>query len=722
MTSALRRMYDRLGASTGTVYLVSAERRMLEAAMTVDSPLSFSITPAIDPENLAWPTSIAYRTGQVVVFDEREARRVARHSPAAVVSIAFPMTVVCAPLRTSRHRFGIIGLRCVPPRPIAEEEAAYVLSIADELAVELENLADQGLPIEGASVPLFISSRPGSSAREGEGRQHGRPEAAATPVTGSSYLYQLQRLSTELTAAARVRDILAIAYAHIVRPFGGQTMTLCLVEEERLHVLGAAGLSREEVHYVEGTSLGQHTPETDTINNVEVNIFTSIEEFRQKYPDLGIDPERCARAYLPLISSGRAVGCCSLEFDSPGAPLSAEQIALLIIMLEQVGHSLERARSYEIDHALKRILQRGLLPRSLPYLPEAVTTARYFPAGEQAEVGGDWYDVVTLPDGGLGLVIGDVQGHSMEAAALMGQLRSSVRAYTTEGHGPATVLERSNRLLTELDTDLYATCCCMWLDLATGTVTAATAGHPEPLITDAGGRPIRPCLTPGPPLGIDKRATYQQSEAQVPPGAVAALFTDGLLDSRRLGTDGAIQRLARLLAENYGEDLEALADRMISNHGGGQAHDDAALVLVRYEGGQSHKHSRIARASVQRHDLQGVSSVRDFLRDLLHQWNVLPLLDELALTVSEVVTNALIHAQSDVDLRLRAYPDRIRVEVRDSDPYPPVPTALLHDDARNQEAESGRGLLIVDALTQTWGSSPSGRGKTTWFEIGIPNK
>lgn len=123
--------------------------------------------------------------------------------------------------------------------------------------------------------------------------------------------------------------------------------------------------------------------------------------------------------------------------------------------------------------------------------------------------------------------------------------------------------------------------------------------------------------------------------------------------------------------------------------------------------------------NVERGDLRGVAEVRLFLDDLLGRWSRDSVVDDIKVMASEMVTNALIHARSGVDFRLREYPDRIRVEVQDSDPNPPIPTTLLEDETRNEQSETGRGLLIVDALALAWGSSPAGRGKITWFEVGF---
>ncbi|MFB6777827.1 SpoIIE family protein phosphatase [Streptomyces sp. NPDC056352] len=718
IAAALRRLNRHVDFSTCTAYLLTEDDRALVAAMMVDTTMSFTVPSGIAADDSNFSAARAHQSGRVVLFENSELRELTRRVPALFLTNPYPMMVASAPVRTDRHRFGAVTMRWVPPRPVADETLDYLRVVAEDLAVELQDLAQQGVSMKAPDLPLFISALPPGNAPT---ERNGGAESPTVPVpTSSMFLYQLQRLAAELTAAVHIRDVLAAAESQVVRPFGGRAVMLCLAQQGRLHVIGASGFSREAVHRVEGTLLSRHTPETDTIRSLEIRSFRSAEALRDAYPDGDPDPEVQARAYLPLVSNGRAMGCCVLEFPEPARPIAPEELAVLAIMLEQVGQSLERARSYEIEHALTQTLQRSLLPRSLPHLTEVVATARYLPATEGAEVGGDWYDIVPLPGGGIGLVIGDVEGHSLEAVAVMGQLRSGVRAYATEGHDPATVLERSNRLLSGLDTDLYATCCCVWLDLQTGTAATATAGHPSPLLVGVGGRSITGPLPVGPPLGVDPLARYEQSDAQLEPGSVLALFTDGLLDARLLGSDAAMAKLGRVLADHSGDNLEVLADRIVADRREWRVlADDAALLLVRYEGAQSQGHRRTARMSVQRHHLQGVARVRVFLRDLLRQWDRAQLQETLELVTTEVVTNALIHADSEVELRLREYPDRIRVEVRDSDPHPPVPTAIVAEEETNQEAESGRGLLIVDALAGDWGSSPAGRGKTTWFEIAL---
>jgi anti-sigma regulatory factor (Ser/Thr protein kinase) len=538
----------------------------------------------------------------------------------------------------------------------------------------------------------------------------------------TAFLYQFQRLATELTAAENSRDVVATTQAQVMRPFGGHAMALCLADEGRLRVAGAAGFSKEDLRNVDGLLLTRRAPETDATVRIQPMFFATGRELRRAYPDLDRYDDPHARSFLPLIANGRAVGCCVIVSDGRRR-LRDDELAVLMAMLGQVGQSLERARVHEVEHAIAQSMQQGLLPRALPHRKEIVTTARYLPATAGAEVGGDWYDAISLPDGGIGLVIGDVEGHSLEAGGTMGQLRSGVRAYATEGHDPATVVTRSNQLLAELNTDLFATCCCLWLDLETGTASIAGAGHPAPVITDAGGRVTTPRLPVRPPLGVAPDTVYDQVEATLAPGSIVTLYTDGLPNMSHLGYDVGIQRLHHILAEGHGADLEDLADRLVGDSPPQAGRDDdMALLLARYEGAREGARGRVARVPIQRRDLQHVQRLRHYLRDLLPGWGLDGILDDLELLTSEVVTNALVHADTEVDVRLRQYPGHIRVEVRDSEPRPPVLVAGLGPEGEgNDEAETGRGMRIVDALASSWGSSPAGRGKTTWFELDIPS-
>ncbi|MFE7441023.1 SpoIIE family protein phosphatase [Streptomyces chartreusis] len=719
--AALRRLHSRLDASTSTVYLLAGNGRELAAAASVNSPLGFTVAPRMSVDDL-WASSVrAYLLGERIIMDEADMQQVVRDHPAMALYAPFPMCGVSVPLRTEAHRFGAVTLRWAPPRDISDEELRNLTTVSDALALELEALSEAGTSMLAPSVPLFVPANEPAGPAVTTSEQDAWDLSGTTFTAASTYVYQLLELASELTAAVRPRDVVSTAWARVARPLGARAVMLCLVESARLNVVGSVHFPKEAVRRVNGLSLSQQVPEVDTVVNIAPMFFETIEDLRASYPGLARGKDWQSWAFLPVIANGRAVGCCVLVFDEPRR-LPFEERALLMIMLGQVGQSLEKTRAYELEHALAQGLQQGLLPRRLPHLVEVEITARYLPATVGPEVGGDWYDVIPLPGRAVGFVIGDVEGHTLEAAGMMGQIRTAVRAYAAEGHDPSAVLSRSNRLIADLDTELFATCCCLWLELDTGIAVAASAGHHLPAVTDGDALIVPADLQVGPPLGVDRRAVYPQAEIELTQGSVLALFTDGLLDTRH-GGPNAVERFSRSLAEARLQNLEVVADRLIDASLPQELReDDAALLLVRYEGAHEPSRRRVARLFVQRHDLRRVAYIRHALHDLLQDWDLDALADDLELLASEVVTNALVHAHSEVDVRLRKYPDRLRVEVRDSNPRPPVPVVFVGpEEPGNQEAEFGRGLLIVDALASAWGSSPAGRGKTTWFELGIPS-
>ncbi|MEV5177771.1 ATP-binding SpoIIE family protein phosphatase, partial [Streptomyces flaveolus] len=350
-----------------------------------------------------------------------------------------------------------------------------------------------------------------------------------------------------------------------------------------------------------------------------------------------------------------------------------------------------------------------------------VTAARYRPSTLTSKVGGDWYDVIKLPGERGVLVVGDVEGHAMESTAVMGQVRTAVAAYAIEGHRPAAVIDRTGRLLAELGTDLLVTCCVVALDTTDGTAEVALAGHPEPVVRRPDGSIGTLEAPANVPLGVGEADAYRGREHTLEPGSVLMLYSDGLVDWNAAGPRADARALLGAGSREAGAELEQLADHLIAEVGGPQRRrDDAVLLLAHYEDGGGAEVPQVGTLHIQRRDVHGVKAARTFVDDHLRSWSLAEMSDALQLIVSEIVTNALIHAGSDVDVRLRAFPDHVRLEVRDSDSNPPVPSPLALDEEDNAQAEHGRGLLIVEALAEQWNSSPNGRGKTVWLDMAVP--
>lgn len=206
---------------------------------------------------------------------------------------------------------------------------------------------------------------------------------------------------------------------------------------------------------------------------------------------------------------------------------------------------------------------------------------RYLPGTVGMDVGGDWYDVIVTRAGLLALVIGDVQGHGVAAAATMGQLRSAVRAFALSGNAPDEVVRGTNQLLIDLDPGQFASCCYVLLDPASGRALAARAGHPQPLLRHPGGRTEVLDLPGGVVLGIDGGGDYPVTELRLEPGAVLALYTDGLVEMPGSDIDEGVERLRAALAGAAPSPLTETADRLIAEAGSRPDRpDDIALLLA----------------------------------------------------------------------------------------------------------------------------------------------
>ncbi|WP_159061358.1 ATP-binding SpoIIE family protein phosphatase, partial [Streptomyces europaeiscabiei] len=412
-------------------------------------------------------------------------------------------------------------------------------------------------------------------------------------------------------------------------------------------------------------------------------------------------------AVLPLPAGGRMAGACLIGWDNPH-DFGPEERALLTAASGLAGQALMRAHAFDAEHELVGMLQRTLLPRRLPQLPGAVAVARYLPTTAGLEVGGDWYDVIPLPDNHVALVIGDVQGHNAGAATLMGQMRTALRAYAVEGHPPDVVVSHANRLLVDMETDLFATCCYVDIDMEEGSAWYVRAGHIPPVLRHPDGTTEISESEGGPPLGVVMRADFPMSPLRLAPGTLLALTTDGLVESSDVDVEDGLDHLAAELSAADPAHLGVVADTLLS---GANRDDDVALLLVRYDGMALRPQRE--NWSVWRVP-QAVGQARRYTRRVLRRWDVESTADTVLLVVSELVTNALVHTDGRVRLDLTLLADRLRVAVADSSPRTPMKPTII-----GWEATGGRGILLVEAVSSAWGSVPVSGGKQVWAEIPI---
>lgn len=396
---------------------------------------------------------------------------------------------------------------------------------------------------------------------------------------------QVLGLASALTEAVTVQDVVQLVADEIAPAVGSRGLVMLGSEGGRLHVLGHRGYP--DPHLVErfdGIPLTAPTPGARALTTGVPAFFGSREELERLYPMRHATPDGMAAwAYLPLIAQGRPVGTCVLAYTEPH-PFPTEERSVLTSLSGLIALALERARLYDAKHSLAHGLQEALLPHSLPSLPGIEAAARYLPAARGMDIGGDFYDLV--PSRGMpSAVIGDVQGHNVTAAGLMGQIRTAVRAYTTVGQSPSDVMRSTNRLLIDLGSELFASCLYLRLDPGAGSAVMARAGHPPPLLRDPDGKVRVLDLAGGPLLGIDAAAVYRTTRVELPPGAVLALYTDGLIESPGVDIEDALAALGERLAAAGDQPLEALADTLVDGRGPAQERpDDVAVLLLRSRG------------------------------------------------------------------------------------------------------------------------------------------
>ncbi|WP_435191864.1 SpoIIE family protein phosphatase [Streptomyces sp. bgisy126] len=431
----------------------------------------------------------------------------------------------------------------------------------------------------GISVRIARAPDP-DGGRPGAGREP-RPAAAPPPdVAQAGRLYQLVHLAAALTETVAVRDVVELVAHQIMPAFGADGLVLSAADAGRLRITGHHGYDQEVVDRLDGLPLDTDlTPAGRVLTSGVPSFFASPDEMIGDYPRASRISGKQAWAFLPLIVSGRPVGCCILSYDRPRA-FGADERAVLTSLAGLIAQALDRARLYDTARDLAHGLQQALLPRSVPALPGLETTARYLPASHGMDVGGDFYDVVRIDATTAAAVIGDVQGHNVAAAALMGQVRTAIHAIA--GAPPDQVLARTDRVLTDLESDLLVSCLYVHIDLARREAVLSSAGHPPPLLYGPALPPGVVRLDPGPLLGIDPDAARPLTVLPLLPGTTLALYTDGLVETPGTDPERTAGDLARLLAEHDGQPLDHLMDLLLRHARPTALYtDDIAMLLLR---------------------------------------------------------------------------------------------------------------------------------------------
>ncbi|GHJ39220.1 SpoIIE family protein phosphatase [Streptomyces sp. TS71-3] len=527
---------------------------------------------------------------------------------------------------------------------------------------------------------------------------------------GANDVFRIQQLAAVLAAAGTVRDASHAIVAALRQPLGADRAALAEVESDRLVVTVLDPPEPEA--WPELWRAEWRTEWPDAPMRSMPTVAAALQDGRPVVWPAGASLEPALAgvgpgglAVMPLPARGRTVGVCVFGWDEPHTS-GPDERSLLTAAAGLAGQELTRVHALDAEHELVGMLQRSLLPRRLPPLPGGRAVARYLPSTVGLEVGGDWYDVIPMPDSHVALVIGDVQGHNAGAATLMGQMRTALRAYAVEGHPPDVVVSHANRLLLGMESDLFATCCYVDVDMEEGTAWCVRAGHLPPVLRHPDGSTQAVVTEGGPPLGVVTEAEFPMTPLRLLPGSMLVLTTDGLVETADLDLDDGLLRLREQLERADPGHLGQVADMLLA---GGNRNDDVALLLLRYDGMEVRPRReswtiwRVPEAP--RH-------ARRFTTRTLRAWGVTHDLDAVLLVVSELVTNALVHTDGQVRLELTLINDRLRIAVGDSSPRTPIkPTNI------GWEATGGRGILLVQAVSDASGTVPVSGGKQVWSEI-----
>jgi serine phosphatase RsbU (regulator of sigma subunit)/anti-sigma regulatory factor (Ser/Thr protein kinase) len=403
----------------------------------------------------------------------------------------------------------------------------------------------------------------------------------------------------------------------------------------------------------------------------------------------------------------------------------------------QAASAMDNARLYRLERETAVELQNSLLPAYPPQLAELEIAFTYLPGAQGTQVGGDWFDVIPLAASRVALVIGDVMGRGIRAAAIMGQLRTAVRAYAVMDLPPGQIMHLLNRLVCTMPTtptasgpggsveegvgEQIATCVYAVYDPAESTLCWASAGHMPPALITPEGKATLLEADLGMPLGIEE-AVFDEETRPLPAGTRLLLYTDGLVETHSAPLTERLNRLTTELIRDdprpgpgpgaggsrrpRTESVQKTCDRLLTAMLSGDEHDDVALLLIRT------RPTAIRKAALDLDpDPAAARAARRFVTATLDDWDLPDLADDVISVVTELVTNATQHAGTTSQLRLRSHPGRLIIEVADSDGRIPRPAVTQAMDERH------RGLLIVASLSERWGVRPTDRGKVVWAEI-----
>ncbi len=485
------------------------------------------------------------------------------------------------------------------------------------------------------------------------------------------------------------------------------------------------------------SSLSRHSP---VARHLTSGILMNSDDMRRTVQRWARqDPARAAHTVqhgfhsimvVPMRARGTTLGIAVFGRHRRPDPFEDDDLVLAEEIVARAAVCIDNARRYTREHATALALQRSLLPRRLPRQAAIQVATRYLPAGSRVPVGGDWFDVIRLSGSRVALVVGDVVGHGIHAAATMGRLRTAVRTLADVDLEPGELLTRLDDVVTRLAdeeglppaepgaTDLSATCLYAVYDPVSRRCTLARAGHPPPAVVVPGGMATFLDLPAGPPLGLGG-LPFEETEIELPEDSLLVLYTDGLIESRQRDMDTGLSAMRKVLSDVClrpdgssgagSSSLETVCDILVEELLPERAEDDAALLVARTRG--------LAADRIVCWDLPAepavVAEARARAARQLAAWGLEEITFTTELIVGELLTNAIRHAEPPIQLRM-ILDGALCCEVSDGSSTAP------HLRRADRYDEDGRGLLLVAHLSERWGSRHTRTGKTIWAQQPLP--
>ncbi len=685
-----------LGAQSAVVRVPAAGERALACLASSGRPalLSRGMVP-LDGSN----AGVCFARGRTVIVTIGEGEEagddvVAEIAPRALSELSHAVTIVTEPLIGSVGPLGVLSLAFVTEPDTSEPDLRFLSTLAGLTAQALER------------AQLFEHEREALRAAE----------SARERLSLLSEVTRLLSSSLEPTTVIR----------RTMRLVEGRLADSCVVQ-----VPSDSGLVRLDMHEEPSPMSLRPLPSDNPMESVPFDSdapdAVAYRTGRTQLAPLGAPREGAHAEALstalavPLTANGEVIGVMTF-IDGPGRLFEDDDVSLATEVASRAGVALSNATRFQREHVVAEVLQRAVLPESLPEVEGLLLDAEYRAGVAGSYAGGDWYDVFELSDDSVFFSVGDVMGKGAPAAALMGQVRSAIRAYAVSGLSPTEVLASLDGLFDALVEDRVVTAVVGTVTPSTGRVILSNAGHPPPLVVRADGSatfcPVQRSLLiaaglSGAPRPLD--------ELVLDRGDSLIMYSDGLIERRGELITNGMERLANMataIAKAGWPDRPAVTlASMLSTE---ERTDDVVVLCINYAG-----------VAAERITAQPVGTTRDGMSTLhlepvvestpvARHWIAAHLRDLpadvsdcAALLTSELVTNAVLHAATPLCVTLHILPDRIRVDVADGNPTFPS----VKDYGR--DAATGRGLTLFDTLASEWGVQAVDGGKIVWFELPV---